>query len=111
MRGRVAVSFGAGRPMELRDYDVRPPRAGETLVRLTHAGVCGSDLHIWRGEVAGLTGLPGVGGHEMTGVVAALGEGRDADSAGQLLAEGDRITFAYFIPCGECAACLSGVTG
>lgn len=111
MQGRVAVTYGAGRPMELREYPVRPPRPGEVLVRLTRAGVCGSDLHIWRGSIAGLTGSPGVGGHEMTGVVAALGGERRRDSTGQPLAEGDRVTFAYFIPCGECAACLTGTTG
>jgi L-iditol 2-dehydrogenase len=110
-RGRVAVTFGAGRPMEMREYDVRPPQPGEALVRLSRASICGSDLHIWRGEVAGLTGLPGVGGHEMTGVVAALGSERHRDSTGKALAEGDRVTFAYFTPCGECAACLTGITG
>lgn len=97
--------------MEVREYDVRPPQPGEVLVRLSRASICGSDLHIWRGEVAGLTGLPGVGGHEMAGVVAALGSERRKDSTGKPLAEGDRVTFAYFIPCGECAACLIGVSG
>ena len=111
MRGRVAVSFGAGRPMEVREYDVRPPQPGEVLVRLTTASICGSDLHIWRGEIPGLTGLPGVGGHEMTGVVAALGDWRQHDSMGRPLAEGDRVAFAYFVPCGECWACLTGATG
>lgn len=111
MQGRVAVSFGPGRPIEMREYAVRPPQPGEVLVRLRRASICGSDLHIWRGEVAGLTGLPGVGGHEMSGVVAALGGERRRDSTGQPLAEGDRVTFAYFIPCGECGACLTGTTG
>ncbi len=111
MRGRVAVMHGPKLPMDIREYDVRPPRAGEVLVRLTMASVCGSDLHIWRGETSGLTNLPGVGGHEMTGVVAALGEGRTTDSMGRPLHEGDRVAFAYFLPCGECWACLSGTTG
>ncbi|HEV7214821.1 MAG TPA: alcohol dehydrogenase catalytic domain-containing protein, partial [Chloroflexota bacterium] len=111
MRGRIAVTFGAGRPMEMREYDVRPPHDGEVLVRLAWASICGSDLHIWRGEIAGLTGLPGVGGHEMSGVVAALGRERRLDSTGKSLKEGDRVTFAYFIPCGACAACLTGATG
>jgi len=97
--------------MEIREYDVRLPKAGEILVRLTAACICGSDLHIWRGEIPGLTGLPGVPGHEMTGVVAALGAERPHDSMGRPLAEGDRVAFAYFMPCGECWACLSGTTG
>ncbi len=111
MRGRVAVSVGAGRPMEIRVYDVRPPKPGEILVRLTTASVCGSDLHIWRGEIPGLTGQPGVPGHEMTGVVEMLGEGRSHDTLGRPLAPGDRVAFPYFQPCGECWACLTGTTG
>lgn len=111
MRGRVAVNFGAGKPMQIREYDVRPPHPGEALIRLTTASVCGSDLHIWRGETPGLTGEPGVGGHEMTGVVEALGDGRRTDSLGRPLHLGDRVAFAYFMPCGECWACLSGTTG
>jgi len=47
----------------------------------------------------------------MSGVVEALGRGRTHDTTGQALREGDRVTFAYFIPCGECWTCLSGTTG
>ncbi len=111
MKGRVAVSHGSGIPMDIREYDVRPPRPDEILVRLTAASVCGSDLHMWRGEVPPLTATPGVPGHEMTGVVAALGANRVRDTMGNQLREGNRVAFAYFVPCGECWACLSGTTG
>ena len=45
-------------------------------------------------------------GHEMTGRIAALGAGVSTDSTGKALAEGDRIIYNYFFPCGRCAACL-----
>src|SRR5579859_5732016 len=111
MRGRVAVATQTGVPLSIREYDVRPPRDDEVLVRITAASICGSDLHIWRGETPPLTGVPSVPGHEMTGFVEALGRSRTHDSTGQALREGDRVTFAYFIPCGECWTCLSGTTG
>lgn len=111
MRGRVAVATQTGVPLQIREYDVRPPHPDEVLVRLTAASICGSDLHIWRGETPPLTGVPSVPGHEMAGVVAALGENRHQDSTGKPLREGDRVAFAYFIPCGECWTCLSGTTG
>lgn len=97
--------------MEIRRYDVRPPKPDEVLVRITAASVCGSDLHIWRGETPPFTALPTVPGHEMTGVVEAIGEYRQNDTVGARLQPGTRVAFAYFIPCGECWACLSGTTG
>ena len=111
MYGRAAVLVAPGQPMELREYPVPEPGPGEMLVRVTAAGVCGSDLHMWRGEVPWFQRAPGIQGHEMTGRVAKLGPGRERDSLGRPLKEGDRVAYAYFIPCGECWACLSGTTG
>jgi D-arabinose 1-dehydrogenase-like Zn-dependent alcohol dehydrogenase len=51
MMGRVAVLKAYGGDFELRAYPVPDPEPGATLIRLTRAGVCGSDLHIWRGEM------------------------------------------------------------
>jgi threonine dehydrogenase-like Zn-dependent dehydrogenase len=109
--GRAAVSSGPGAPFELREYPVADPGPGEVLVKITAAGVCGSDLHIWRGEVPPLHRYPSVAGHEMAGVVAKLGAGITTDTLGRPLREGDRVAFAYFNPCGQCFTCLSGTTG
>lgn len=109
MKGRVAVSFAPREKFEIREYPVRPPGADEILVKVTAATICGSDLHTWRGEM-GSRGdrAPRTGGHEMTGVVAALGAGRRTDTQGRPLAEGDRIVYAYFNPCGTCPGCITG---
>ncbi|MEJ3657947.1 zinc-binding dehydrogenase [Actinomycetes bacterium KLBMP 9759] len=111
--GRLAAFFGPGRPMEIQEYAVPAPEPGAVVVRTTFANVCGTDLHQWRGEfdVARFgRPYPQVLGHEMTGVVSALGAGVDRDSAGAPLAEGDRVVFRYFTPCGRCRACLKGIT-
>lgn len=108
---RAAVTTASGGPMELRDLPLHPPGDDEILVRVRLATICGSDLHMWRGEVPWFQRSPGIQGHEMVGVVEQLGARRSTDSLGRPLAVGDRVTYAYFIPCGECPACLTGTTG
>ena len=112
--GRVAVLRAYGGEFELRDYPVPDVEPGAILVKLTRAGVCGSDLHIWRGEmkeVYGATPNNLTFGHEMCGRVARLGAGVTADSVGQPLREGDRVTYLYFYPCGRCPVCLQDEMG
>ncbi|MBI3964881.1 MAG: zinc-binding dehydrogenase [Chloroflexi bacterium] len=111
MKGRVAVSQGHHQPMEIREYPVAPPPDDEILVKVTAAGICGSDLHMWRGEFLGFHAPGCVPGHEMAGRVAALGKNRKTDTLGRPLKEGDRIAYAYFQPCGSCWACLTRSAG
>jgi len=114
MTGRVAVLEAYGGDFELREYPVPDPEPGAVLVRLTRAGVCGSDLHIWRGEMKAVYGAVPADltfGHEMCGRVERLGAGVTVDSAGQPLREGDRVTFVYFFPCGRCPVCLRDEMG
>jgi L-iditol 2-dehydrogenase len=114
MRGRVAVLRAYGGEFELREYPVPEVETGAILIRLTRAGICGSDLHIWRGEMKEVYGaLPKdlTFGHEMCGRVERLGAGVETDSLGAPLHEGDRVTFCYFFPCGRCPVCLAGELG
>lgn len=114
MTGRLAVLPAYGGDFELREYPVPDPEPGAVVVRLTRAGVCGSDLHIWRGEMKDVYGSPPrdlTFGHEMCGRVARLGAGVAVDSAGAPLREGDRVTFLYFFPCGRCRVCLRDEMG
>jgi threonine dehydrogenase-like Zn-dependent dehydrogenase len=109
--GRAAVYVGSGQPFEIREYPVPEPEPGAAGVRITLANVCGSDLHLWRGELDPAKrgrALPIHQGHEGTGRIAALGAGVTVDSNGQPLAVGDRVVFAYFFPCGRCRQCLGG---
>jgi len=110
--GRAALFFGPGKPMELTDLPVPDPAPGAAVVRITRANICGSDLHIWRGDgrLGAMARDDGrIIGHEMTGVVHALGDGVTTDWAGQPLAEGDRIAYQYFGPCQRCRSCLRGM--
>lgn len=112
MKGRVAVMTKHNADFEIREYPVPEVEPDAILVRITRGGVCGSDLHIWRGELAEIMGPPERGqtfGHEMCGTVERLGRNVTTDSTGQPLREGDRVTYCYFYPCGRCPACLDGV--
>jgi threonine dehydrogenase-like Zn-dependent dehydrogenase len=114
VKGRVAVLPAYGGDFKLREYPVPDPEPGAVLVRLTRAGVCGSDLHIWRGEMKEVYGSPPrdlTFGHEMCGRVERLGAGVAHDSAGLPLREGDRVTFLYFFPCGRCPVCMRDEMG
>ena len=111
MKGKAAVTREGVRGMAITQYEVPEPGPDEVLVQVTMASLCGSDLHMWRGEVPWFQKAPGIQGHEMCGRVAKLGAHRKADSLGRPLREGDRVAYAYFIPCGECWACLGGTSG
>ena len=91
--GRAALFFEPGKPMTLTEFPVVEPAPGSVLVRVTRANVCGSDLHFWRGDGRLERWIRQDGaiiGHEMTGVVHALGEGVATDWAGAPLAVGDK---------------------
>ena len=109
MDGQIAVLRQTRGPWDFQRYPLPDPEPGAILVRISYANVCGSDLHIWRGEMGPIPAETGrIAGHEMSGRVVALGKGVSTDSTGQPLQEGDRIIYNYFFPCGRCLACLRG---
>ncbi|MGH7962017.1 MAG: alcohol dehydrogenase catalytic domain-containing protein, partial [Candidatus Binatia bacterium] len=109
MKGKVAVCSAPLQEMEIREYPLPEVGPEDILVKVHRANICGSDLHMWRGHGPSVpAGLGRVLGHEMMGEVYRLGKNVWHDCLGQPLAEGDRIVYAYFVPCGACAACLHG---
>ena len=82
--------------------EVPRPRAGagEAVIRITLTTICGTDLHIVRGEYPVKPGL--VIGHEPVGVIEELGDGVTGYHIG------DRVLVGAITPCGQCRACLSG---
>jgi alcohol dehydrogenase len=84
--------------------EIEVPRAGfgEAVVRMTLTTICGTDLHIVKGEYPVKPGL--VIGHELVGVISELGPGLEG------YAVGDRVLVGAITPCGQCHGCLSGHT-
>lgn len=79
------------------------PEADEALVKVTACGVCHTDLHVIRGEVA--FPRPAVLGHEISGEVVAFGPG-SSDTHG--LQAGDTVVAGFIMPCTRCQACRRG---
>lgn len=89
-----------GRPLELAEVLLDEPDAHEVVVRTERVGLCHSDLHYVSGALSIAT--PAVLGHEVTGVVQAVG------TAVTNVAEGDRVVATITPSCGLCPACLRG---
>ncbi|HLL63413.1 MAG TPA: alcohol dehydrogenase catalytic domain-containing protein, partial [Propionibacteriaceae bacterium] len=71
----LTASYLGGAEIAIRPADVEPPGHGQVQVAVAYVGICGTDLHILHGDMDGRVRPPAVLGHEMSGVVAALGEG------------------------------------
>ncbi len=110
-KGRAAVFTEIKKPFQLREFPVPAPEPGGLVIAISLTNVCGSDLHIWRGDLdlarMGIS-YPMILGHEMVGRVAAVGKGADQDALGRPLSEGARVVYTYYLPCGRCRACLRG---
>ncbi|HUU27941.1 MAG TPA: alcohol dehydrogenase catalytic domain-containing protein [archaeon] len=75
---------------------------GQVLIAVRYTGICGSDIHVYRGEFSGRVSFPVIQGHEFAGVVVE--KGREVRS----LKVGDRVCVDPIISCRRCPACLSG---
>jgi threonine dehydrogenase-like Zn-dependent dehydrogenase len=101
---RAAVLKQFNTPLEIMDYpDPTALAAGEVLVRVEMAGICGTDAHLWLGQLP--IPLPVILGHESAGVVELLGTPGMPDWRGAPLSIGDRVTWASSLNCGECYYC------
>lgn len=112
-RNRAALFFEPGKPFEIRELPIPEPKPGGLTLRITRANICGSELHIWRGDGRFgeiITPQGRILGHEATGVVHALGAGVSHDWNGVPIQEGDRIAYQYFRPCGQCRSCIRGLS-
>lgn len=77
------------------------PAAGEALVRIRRVGVCGTDLHAFKGRQPFFS-YPRILGHELGGEVVAVGDNE------QGLTAGDRVAIEPYLACGQCRPCRAG---
>jgi Zn-dependent alcohol dehydrogenase len=100
MRTRAAIFHAVGSAFEVAEIDLDEPRAGEVVVRMVAAGICGTDLHQVRGEFRRPT--PIVLGHEGAGVVESIGD--DVTR----VRPGDEVVLSWAPSCGDCPGCRRG---
>jgi threonine dehydrogenase-like Zn-dependent dehydrogenase len=96
-----AVVFRGKDQIRLEELPKPKPHAGEAVIRITATTICGTDVHIVRGEYPVRPGL--VLGHEPVGVIEELGEGLEP-----LYHVGQRVIVGAITPCGQCFYCLNG---
>ncbi len=99
MRAAVLKQY---KQFEFMDVAVPEPGEKQVLVQVAYAGICGSDMHIYRGEFHSRTKLPMIPGHEFAGTVVRTGE------KVRNIKKGDRVAVDPLIWCGKCAACSIG---
>lgn len=97
---RAAVLEGVDAPLVLTDVEIADPRPGEVLVRVSHCGICHSDLSVIDGGFP--APMPVVLGHEASGVVEQIGEGVTS------VAPGDPVVLTPLPSCGDCLFCRRG---
>jgi 2-desacetyl-2-hydroxyethyl bacteriochlorophyllide A dehydrogenase len=97
-----AAYYEGNQTIRIGDCVPAPPAKGQVQIRVSHCGICGTDLHIFHGKMDRRVHFPQVMGHEMSGTIAALGDG-----VGEFTA-GDRVTVRPLDPCGHCPACRAG---
>jgi propanol-preferring alcohol dehydrogenase len=90
-----------GKPLQMHDLPLPEMGEKDVLVRIEAAGICHSDVH-YRAGVSPVKPLPVTLGHEIAGVVEAVGSEVDAVEVG------DRVCLHYLLTCGECAYCGRG---
>jgi threonine dehydrogenase-like Zn-dependent dehydrogenase len=95
-----AVVFRGTGHIALEEVPRPRPGAGEAVVRITTTTICGTDVHIVKGEYPVKSGL--ILGHEPVGVIDALGEGLEDEYA-----VGQRVIIGAITPCGQCFYCLN----
>ena len=89
------------------EYPVPDPAPGTVLIKIEMCGICGTDIHTWHAPAEAVFGLeyPISLGHEISGVITALGKGVTSDSVGTPVKVGDRIGVIPAIHCGKCYYC------
>jgi len=100
MTKMLATVFHGKDKISVEEVEKPRPGPGEAVIRVTLTTICGTDLHILRGEYPVKPGL--IIGHEPVGVIDELGAGVTGYQVG------DRVLVGAITPCGQCNACLSG---
>lgn len=98
---RVA-EYGGNSRFLVTERPETAPAPGQVQIAVAYVGICGTDLHIRHGHMDARVSIPSPIGHEMSGVIAAVGEGVTG------LEVGDPVTVMPLQWCGRCPACLAG---
>jgi len=98
----LTARYTGARSIEIAEQQPDPVGPGQVQIEVAYAGICGTDLHIFHGHMDARVDTPAVIGHEMSGVVAAIGAGVTTVQVG------DHVTVMPLDWDGTCPACRAG---
>ena len=98
----TAAVYRGEKRISIEQIDAPAPGPGEVQVNVAYCGICGTDLHIYLGHMDARVGFERTIGHEMSGVIGAVGAGVEG------LAPGQPIVVRPLDHCGDCPACAAG---
>lgn len=98
----AAAVYRGDKHFTIEQVDIPAPGPGEVQINVAYCGICGTDLHIYLGHMDARVGFERTIGHEMSGVIAAVGEGVGG------LSQGQHIVVRPLDHCGDCPACKAG---
>ena len=102
-KAKAAVFMEANTPFKIEEFEISKPKAGMALMELEASGVCGTDVHIFKGKLGGPG--PKIIGHEFVGKIKEISED-DSIKSGMKI--GDVAIVDIACPCGECSLCKAG---
>ncbi len=97
-----AAFYERNKQIRVGETETNPPGPNEVQIKVAYTGICGTDLHIYHGDMDWRVAESQVMGHEISGTVAALGEEVEGLEVGQ------PVTVMPLDPCGACPACRAG---
>ena len=98
----TAAYYRGNKTFTVETTTAKAPGAGEVAVRTAYCGICGTDMHVFHGNMDARVGFERVIGHEMSGLISAVGEGVSG------IAVGDKVVVRPLDHCGDCPACNAG---
>ena len=100
---KISAAFYRGdKSFVVEQTAAQVPNAGEVAVRVAYCGICGTDMHVYHGNMDARVGLNRVVGHEMSGTVEAIGANVTNVKMGQ------KVVVRPLDHCNDCPACDAG---
>lgn len=104
-KDEIAAAFYRGnKTFVVETTPAAAPGPGQVAIRTAYCGICGTDMHVYHGNMDARVGLNRIIGHEMSGLVEAVGDGVEGIVAGQ------KVVVRPLDHCGDCPACKAGHT-
>ena len=99
-----AAFYRGDRRFDVAQKPAPAPGPGQVALRIAFCGICGTDMHVFHGNMDARVGFERIIGHEMSGTVEALGAGVEGFTKGQ------KVVVRPLDHCGDCPACDAGHT-